>query len=264
MKNTPPSVAAMPVIVAGTGNLAHHLPGMLQLAGHKPTYWMGRDKNALAALAEKWGAEVLDDVHPSDLTMPHLLFLAVSDTAIPVLAAPWVAAGHVVVHCSGSVASESVGDAGGVFYPMQTFYGSSSPDLSKIPFFVTTKNDALRSFLVETAQKISGKVTVIDDEQRRLLHLSAVLVNNFTNHLVLLAEQLLQVNGLDYRSLLPLMQETVAKLERMSPEQAQTGPAQRADHGVIAAHLQLLENYPEVRDVYTLLTNSILRKESEP
>ncbi len=264
MKVNQPSVADVPVVVAGTGNLAHHLPALLQQAGMRISYWTGRDKSAVAEMARMSNAEALPEWLPTGLGKPHLVFLAVSDTAIPVLAQPWVEAGHIVVHCSGSVSSAAVGEQGGVLYPLQTFSDKSNPDITNIPFFITAKNDATRRLLVNIAEHISGKAQVVDDEQRKFLHLSAVIVNNFTNHLVYLADQLLHQKGLDYRVLLPLMQETVQKLSQIAPDAAQTGPARRADHGVIESHLALLKNYPELRDVYTLLTNSILRKESEP
>lgn len=57
--------------------------------------------------------------------------------------------------------------------------------------------------------------------------------------------------------LLPLMRETVAKLETGIPADMQTGPARRGDEETIALHLDFLEKFPEYIATYKVLTNGI-------
>jgi len=59
--------------------------------------------------------------------------------------------------------------------------------------------------------------------------------------------------------LLPLIDETAAKVHVMSPKQAQTGPAVRYDENVIHKHLAMLEE-PGMRDLYQMLSQSIYKE----
>ena len=99
----------------------------------------------------------------------------------------------------------------------------------------------------------------MSSELRRHLHLAAVFACNFTNHMYVLAGQILRDTGIPEDVLLPLMDETAAKVHRMPAKEAQTGPAIRYDENVIRKHLDLLAemNRPEMSAVYQLLSQSI-------
>ena len=56
--------------------------------------------------------------------------------------------------------------------------------------------------------------------------------------------------------LLPLIDETAAKVHVMSPAQAQTGPAMRYDENVINKHMAMLKD-PDMRNLYELISRSI-------
>ena len=62
---------------------------------------------------------------------------------------------------------------------------------------------------------------------------------------------------MEFELLLPLIDETAAKVHDLPPEQAQTGPAIRYDENIIGKHLQLLENQPEIAEIYRLISRSI-------
>jgi predicted short-subunit dehydrogenase-like oxidoreductase (DUF2520 family) len=89
------------------------------------------------------------------------------------------------------------------------------------------------------------------------LHLAAVLVNNFTNHLATIAQDYLTTAALPFNWLLPLLEETVAKLKEQPALTAQTGPAKRNDQTTIQRHLELLKR--EDIAVYMALTSSIIK-----
>ena len=89
------------------------------------------------------------------------------------------------------------------------------------------------------------------------MHLAAVFVNNFWNHLAVLSDEWCEANGLNGKLLLPLMKETAAKLLELKPAEAQTGPARRHDEITLKAHLALVENFPELKEVYALLSHQI-------
>jgi predicted short-subunit dehydrogenase-like oxidoreductase (DUF2520 family) len=127
---------------------------------------------------------------------------------------------------------------------------------------VSAEKEEMKALLVQLAMMINGKVEVISDEQRLCLHLAAVATHNFSNHLMALADAFLAEKNLDYKALLPLMTEMTLKWKEAHPSSIQTGPAVRHDDLVIQKHLELLREYANFSDVYTVLTNSIRKNQS--
>jgi predicted short-subunit dehydrogenase-like oxidoreductase (DUF2520 family) len=107
------------------------------------------------------------------------------------------------------------------------------------------------------ALSISPRVIIANDETRLHYHLAAVIVSNFTNHLYALAKQYADKNEIDFKVLMPLIEEIVRRLHHYEPEKMQTGPAARGDKNTIKKHLALLEQFPQLRDVYAVLSESI-------
>jgi hypothetical protein len=68
------------------------------------------------------------------------------------------------------------------------------------------------------------------------LHVAAVFVNNFTNHLYQIGQEICTDNRVPFEILTPLISETAQKIMLLSPQDAQTGPAKRNDTATIAAH----------------------------
>src|SRR4029078_2318661 len=119
--------------------------------------------------------------------------------------------------------------------------------------------DAVAKKLLESlAHSIAQeKVATAGDDARMKLHVAAVIVSNFTNHLYMLAEEYCRKEGLDFRQLLPLIEETALRVKTIPPKQAQTGPAIRHDKETLHKHLELLKDHPNLKNIYVLLTESI-------
>ena len=113
------------------------------------------------------------------------------------------------------------------------------------------------SMLDTLAHSISERVVEANDETRVKLHLAAVMVNNFTNHLYTLVERYCKEEDLDFYLLLPLIRETASRLENIPPSKSQTGPATRGDYTTIDKHIELLNKYPQLKKLYQLFTESI-------
>jgi predicted short-subunit dehydrogenase-like oxidoreductase (DUF2520 family) len=96
----------------------------------------------------------------------------------------------------------------------------------------------------------------IESNQREKLHLAAVFVNNFTNHMYTIAKEITDKSKIDFNILKPLITETVNKINTLDPKEAQTGPAIRRDKKTINKHLMDLENEKH-RQLYKLITNLI-------
>jgi predicted short-subunit dehydrogenase-like oxidoreductase (DUF2520 family) len=192
------------------------------------------------------------------LAEADLYILAVSDDAITSVSSQLPFENKLVVHTSGSAPMTSLDNKNrkGVFYPLQTFTKGKAVDFKTIPFCLETQFENDYTLLEKVAKSISNNVFAIDSHQRKALHVAAVFVNNFTNHLYQLGNDICQENNVSFDILKPLILETANKILTLSPEAAQTGPAKRNDISTIAAHESFLTNENQ-SIIYKILTQSI-------
>lgn len=191
-----------------------------------------------------------------------IYLIAVSDSAVSEVAGRIPLVEGIVAHTSGSVGIEAIGNRHcnkGVFYPLQTFSKDSVLDYADIPVFVEGSDGAVADILAKAASVFSDHVLEADSGLRRRLHVAAVFACNFTNRLFGIAEGIMGDAGLDFRLLLPLIRQSIAKLETISPAEAQTGPAVRGDLEVCRKHLEMLKSKPELCEIYGLLSDSIYK-----
>jgi predicted short-subunit dehydrogenase-like oxidoreductase (DUF2520 family) len=215
-------------------------------------------------LAESLNCRVAGSLQALGLAS-DLYLLAIPDAKIPEAAANLPMVKGVVAHTSGNtpMADLSGFPRHGVFWPLQTFTRSKTIDFAQVPVCLEANTREVLEELSGLANKISNVVRLIDSNQRQLLHMTAVLVNNFSNHLYHMAEELLEKNDIDFNLLRPLILESAAKVQEMSPADAQTGPARRGDESTIARHLELISSDPGLKALYQLMSNQILKKYHE-
>ncbi len=125
------------------------------------------------------------------------------------------------------------------------------------PLLIESKSAQISDILKKLGIKISDKVEYCNSEKRKRIHLSAVFINNFSNHLISLGQNLAEKNNLDPQLFSALIEETFVKLKVLSSEEAQTGPAVRNDLTTIKSHLEMLDG--NEKEIYKLLTNSLLK-----
>ncbi|QKJ63952.1 Rossmann-like and DUF2520 domain-containing protein [Flavobacterium sp. M31R6] len=192
------------------------------------------------------------------LVEADLYIIAVSDDAIASVSSQLPFENRLVVHTSGSAPLTSLNDKNrkGVFYPLQTFTKGKAIDFKTIPFCLETQFENDYILLEKVAKSISDNVYKIDSHQRKALHVAAVFVNNFTNYLYQLGNDICQENHVPFDILKPLILETAEKLLTLSPKDAQTGPAKRNDISTIEAHESFLSNENQ-STIYKILTQSI-------
>jgi len=248
----------MDIVIIGTGNTATVLGRKLRAAGHNIVQVFGRDTSDASKLAYELNTESTNywNVVNRDA---DLYILAVSDIAIKEILEELRLPDKTIVHTAASVSKNVLKNSAqhfGVFYPLQSLKKESS-HLPEIPIIIDASDGSTLKELEILAQSISDKVVEAGDEQRMKLHLAAVIVNNFSNHLYALAEAYCNSEGLDFNLLLPLIKETAERLEHISPSQSQTGPALRNDRETIEKHLELLKKYPHLKRIYETFTDSI-------
>ena len=167
----------------------------------------------------------------------------------------------IIMHTSGSVSVEvfsGISKNFGVFYPLQTFTYGRKVNMRSVPIFINAANQSALTKIRTLAKSISEKVVLMDDETRSKLHLPAVIINNFVNHLIYKGEEIAAELGLDNTLYHPLLKETVRKAIKNGPYNAQTGPAIRHDLSVIEKHKEALENHGDLLKIYNLITESII------
>lgn len=149
----------------------------------------------------------------------------------------------------------------GIFYPFMTFSKARIlEDFSNVPIFIEAKNIDDTAALFSLSLSLSTHVYEASQADREKLHVAGVFVNNFTNSLYGCAQDILRGTGIPFKSLLPLIDETAAKVHELSPKQAQTGPAKRGDKAVMEHHLTLL--YPEEQEIYKILSDKIQKQQN--
>ncbi len=198
----------------------------------------------------------------SNLENIDLYLLAVSDDSISTISGS-LPTDAFVVHTSGSQSLNTISQKrAGVFYPLQSFSENKDVDFSKISVGIESKIRTDVNLLKKLAKSIKASVFEINSQQRQKLHLAAVLVNNFTNHLFVEAADICKKNDLSFNLLKPMIRETFEKIETLSPQDAQTGPAIRRDEKTIIKHLKLIKS-PYLKSIYKLFTSAIQTKDDK-
>ena len=244
------------VSIIGSGNLAQHLiVAFSKTTDVELVQVFARKDAAVAHLTSP------DKIYTNfnDIIAADLFIIAITDDAITEVSAAIPFSDELVVHTSGSVSIEAIDNKNrpGVFYPLQTFSKSKEVDFKTIPICIETKNEKDFQILEKVAKSISNTVYKINSEQRKALHIAAVFVCNFVNHLYQIGNDICIENDLPFDILKPLIQETANKILTLSPNQAQTGPAKRKDIQTMNAHLSFLSDENQ-KEIYKMLTKSII------
>ena len=250
----------MKIVLIGAGNLATHLGKALHAAGHDMVQVFSRTMLSAETLASLLDAEPLTDISQVRDDADVYIF-SVKDSALEQLISQLCGGEKkVFLHTAGSMPMSVFRGKAlhcGVLYPMQTFSKQREVDFSIIPCFIEANDEFAQKQIEGLAVQISHRVYQLSSEDRRYLHLSAVFACNFANHCYAVSQELLQQHGIPFDVMLPLIDETAAKVHGMTPKDAQTGPAVRYDENVIGKQIQLLENQPYFQKIYDSMSKSI-------
>ena len=243
------------VTLIGAGNVAQHLISTFLTATEIEIVQV-YSRSSTKGITEIDPKKIVSNF--TDLKEADLYILAVSDDAIPNVSAQLPFENRLVVHTSGAAPLDALNDNNrkGVFYPLQTFTKGKQVDFKKIPMCLETLAPEDYSILEKVANAISDNVHSINSHQRKALHVAAVFVNNFSNYLYQLGDEICIENHVPFDILKPLILETAEKLLTLSPKEAQTGPAKRNDLSTIEAHESFLSNENQ-SIIYKILTQSI-------
>ena len=176
------------IVILGSGSVSGHLSKAIsKTMGARVVQVYGRNKSKLLDFEEL--AETTTD--PDSIKEADIYIVAVNDDTIEEVSGFLHDKKGLVAHTSGSVSMDTLqSQRKGVFYPLQSFSKGRRVNFKEVPICIEANSEKDLGVLEGLAGQLSGSVYKINSEQRKKLHLAAVYVNNFTNHLYLLGEHI--------------------------------------------------------------------------
>ncbi len=245
----------MKVTIIGSGNVAQHLiKAILNTSEVALQQVLARQTEGIEHLMDT--SKIITKY--DELLEADLYIIAVSDSAIAEVSSLLPFSDRLVAHTSGTMPLDVLFSKNrrAVFYPLQTFSKTKNIDFKKVPLCLEAEEETDLEKIRKIGNSVSDDVNFINSQQRKSLHVAAVFVSNFANHLYFIGEQICKESEIPFDILKPLIKETAEKIYHLDPKSAQTGPAIRGDQNTIDAHLKFIEN-DDYKKIYSLLTESI-------
>jgi predicted short-subunit dehydrogenase-like oxidoreductase (DUF2520 family) len=245
----------------GTGNVATALAR--EIRNHETltlTQLIGRDQKKLPKdLLDVPYSNQFNSLLPCDMVL-----IAVSDHAIAEVSNQLPLTDAVITHTSGASSIDLLNKHKyrGVIYPLQTISKQQQVSWNEIPILWEGNNKQVDEKLETLSQMISPNAVQSDEKQRLSMHLAAVVVNNFTNHLYAEANRFCKSKNVRFDLLITLIEETTRKIKQQDPRKSQTGPASRGDMQTIERH-KTIPMTEELGDIYSLFTSQLLKQYNE-
>jgi predicted short-subunit dehydrogenase-like oxidoreductase (DUF2520 family) len=245
------------VSIIGAGNVAWVFGQRLKSKGYEIREVCSRSEKQGRALAQELQAEYLAlnkklDGH-SDIYL-----LAINDGAIAECASLISSTKGLVVHFSGSTSLHAVSQPRrAVLWPLRSIAKSHQTDWSTMNIILESDSDLASVRAMDLVQDLGAKAVRMDESRRKQAHLIAVLLNNFSNHLLHMADVISAEQGLDPAIFQELM--TSSFLNKGPAKNRQTGPAIRGDQGIIESQVKMLKDHPEFQLIYKSMSDSIIK-----
>jgi len=244
-------------------------------AGYKPAFVWSRSGDSIQK-ALNYIKFNQSSIHLSAIPKDcQWIVIAVRDDAISNIARRLAgfmqsAAGIKVFHISGardSAILKPLHEAGlgtGSFHPL-----ISIPDIATgikmIPGTVFSCEGEIQADLIRLAVEIGGRGIALRSDQKELVHVAAVFLNNYLTVLVQALKKLAYQRDIDAETFQVLLerlpQQALAKAWNLPIAASLSGPAVRGDRKTIQQHRQLLLQSSELRKLYDhflVLTKKLL------
>ena len=254
-------VGMMKVTLIGAGNLATQLGKSLKKAGVIISQVYSRTEDSARTLGELLEAEWLTDIKALRDEADIYIFSVKDSVLCELISEVCKSRGDkLFLHTAGSMPMscfEGKALRYGVFYPMQTFSKTKDVDFELIPVFIEGNSIETEDVIRSLANKLTQRVIRLSSADRKYLHLAAVWACNFTNYCYTVASDILGEHGIPFDVMLPLINETTEKIQKICPKAAQTGPAVRGDRNVMSKQLELMNGKEDLQELYKMLSKGI-------
>jgi len=245
----------------GAGNVSTHISRHFHLAGHQISCIYSRTDIGAQQLAAELGVpgtSVIEDV-PVDA---DFYILCVPDRVVLEVAEKFRHISGIWLHTSGALSMNLFQDAFkqyGVLYPLQTLSRSRPLEPSQVPCLVEGSSPQVLASVMKLALSVYRTVEEVSSEKRLVIHTAAVFANNFSNHMVHIAKELISEQNIDPQMIEPILKETFEKIMALGTVEGRTGPAIRGDQETMNKHIELLKDHPEWEKLYTFISRDIER-----
>jgi len=241
--------------------VATHISRHFHAQGQRIICVYSRNIESAERLAGELGSVATSDFAQVPQKADFFIF-CVPDRIVPELAEQFKRREGTLLHTAGALPMDvfqGITEEFGVLYPLQSLSRDRKVRMGHIPFLVEASSPRVLERITDLAYSISERVEEVDSSKRLRVHLAAVFANNFSNHMQLVAKEIMEEANLDPGLLGPLLEETFHKLKEMDAGSAQTGPAVRGDQETINKHIELLKDHPEWEKLYTFISRDIER-----
>jgi len=240
----------------GTGKVAKSLIKVLHKDFIITLY--GRNLDESSRLANQYSLNLARSINAC--FEAEVIFLAVSDHAIEACIERCKAFNGQLVHFSGSTPKDVFKQhkRWSVFWPIQSINGGNI-DFTDVPFYYEVSGPKELNILTTIVIILRAKLVESTDDLRKKMHLSAVMVNNFGNQLLVMAETI--VGRTHALRLFPILTEQLHNWQTTDAQNLQTGPAIRKDEVTLNKQMTFLKDHPKWLTLYKLMTELIQKQD---
>lgn len=211
-------------------------------------------QEAISFLGAGRAASGVDDLAPADFYMIATGDSQIESACEALAHSGRLAAGTVVFHCSGALASSalrSAGDAGASVASIHPIRSFAAPEKAAAEFAGTycgIEGDvAALEALSPLFRKVGARLVTIATGEKQIYHAAAVFASNYLVTLLDVAGQAYRQAGIPPELVLqllgPLVRNTVDNVIHLGPAQALTGPIARGDLDAAKAQLVAVGNW---------------------
>lgn len=243
------------ITIIGSGNIATQLGIALHKANFIIKQIISRNPITGKVLAQELQSQFVNSL--SMIQEADLIIIATNDDSIEKVSNE--IPDYPTVHTSGNTNLKALNKQNkyGVIYPVQSLHKDDDIDFKKIPICIEANSMKFKEEIIKVISKISSSIFCLNSNERKYIHLSAVIASNFSNHLYAIAKEILDKKKLNFNILKPLIIATASKIELNDPLTNQTGPAKRKDTKTINEHLKIIDN-KNYKKIYKLISNNII------
>lgn len=212
--------------------------------------WLRDESHShIAELLETTRVELTDLAIDADL-----LLLAVSDRAIPEIAAMIPVTEAIIVHASGALPSLRGGFS---LHPLRALPAVGAP--SDLRDTLLVFEGAHRRTAQVIAVAAGARFAEVSAENKPLYHAAAVFGSNYVAVLLDIAQRLLARAGVTEArdEIASLAHSGIENWRSHEDERRFTGPAARGETEVLTRHLEALRSDPQLAEIYDLLARQI-------
>lgn len=248
----------MKIVIIGAGSVGTNLHHALESKGIRAEMIHARPltaKREALMVDSRWSIDDSREERP-EIPQADVYIYAIADHALREVISKVYAPKALHLHTSGSMPIEVFGEDkphAGVLYFFQSFSREVLiEDWSGIPCIIEGRNIDDIAAIYSLAQCLTSRIYEAGQHDRERLHIAGIFANNYTNLMYRIAAEVLKDTQIPFEALLPLIDQTAAKVHSLKPKDAQTGPAKRGDHEVMNHHLEILKATPYA-EVYQAL-----------